>query len=296
MKMSLATVGAGLLLSASLAQAGTVTTVLSDTGDSAAGWSYSNNGYKTSSTNNPGFGTGSYLTPNGSSYDDDIARALTSNAQLVAGGKVTLSFDYFANASTAYNLRFGIYSGSAMIKSTFPAWGGALTDANTTADWKGYLAALSIGSGVTDQLTTIQNTSGSNMLWGAWGNTSTTAKTTYSSNPARNDGVARTVIMELALSTSNILTINLYEGKKGLVSSTPNVTLTITDPNYILTNFEYIGLVMRANGATGASSNYIAIDNVTVTVDTPVPEAATLGLLGTSAGALLMGRGRRMIK
>lgn len=295
MKTNLAVLGASLMLSANVSFATTV--ALFDSGDSNTGWSYSNNGagYKTQSTatRDPGFGTGNYLTPASTSYDDQIARALQSTAQLVAGGKVTFSFDYFTNDSDSYNMRFGIYSGSAMVKSSFPAWGGADSINSTTADWKGYLGSLTIGgTAKTDVLTTAQNTSSSNFLWGTWGS-GLGKTTTYASSPVRNDGQARTAVMELILGANNALTINLYEGIAGSVSGTPNVTTTITDPTYILTNFNYVGLVMRSNGSAGSNTDYIAIDNIRVTVDTPVPEAASLGFMVLGGAGMLMRQRRR---
>lgn len=294
---------AAMLASVGLAQASTMT-ALSESFDNGIGaWKFSSNGsgYKVASTTtfDPGFGTGSYMTPVGASYDDATARALESTAKLVAGGKVTYSFDYYlSNNSKAYNLRFGIYSGSSMVKNGFAAWGSALTDSGAQTDWKGYTASLTV-NGLSDSLLTTRNIastqdySGSNFLWGAWGS-GLGATTTYGASPVRNDGNARTVIMELLLSESNVLTVNLYEGIKGAVSSTPVVTMTITNASYIVTDFNYVGLLIRSNGSSGSSGDYLAVDNVNVTVVTPdaVPEAATLGFLMAGSSAFLCRRRR----
>lgn len=305
MKTHLGVAGAVMVLAASVAQAAT-TTALFDGFDSTdlSAWRHSTASgpytlpfvVKDNSTRNPGFGTGNYMTNNRVTQDDDLARQLQSNATLVAGGKITYSIDYVAKDSDAYTMRFGIYGGSSNVKDNFASWGSALSDTTgTSVDWAGYLGDLSLKASTTYSggVSVAKNTSTSNFIWG--GSSLVKGPTGTS---ARNDGTARTAAMTLTLSADNKVTVSLFDVVKGAALDTPVATNTYVSADSVFTNFNYIGFVIRSttnnggNAAVGSDTDYIAFDNITVSVETPnpVPEAATMGLIFAGGAALLVRR------
>lgn len=224
--------------------------------------------------------TGANLTGN------DAPRALFSTLSLVnVGDNITLSGSFtFAGSGGMGNdqFRLGLYN--TLAASTGTLSGGTWSSATDTG-WLGYTVEVGAASGSTQLFQ--RNTGNIGQWFSGTGQTSMNAAATTAT------ALAGTYAFSLSLTLASLTSYNIVDSfnqTAGGSFATGNNT-TVSDNNL---SFDAAGFLLNANVGNGIAP--YTFNNVEVTLTpAPVPEPATLSLIGLGCGILCRMAPRRKV-